>query len=444
MKNPNRSILHALAPITLGLVISTTSLMALGKNLVEITMPQEARESLKQDHKVEIKEGVELRYLREGKEFLKETIEIESRGQTSLKMPRKNFAVKSTEGGTLPKLILSAGSMDPLHVKNRIAYDLYRLAQVPALDSHLSELTINGEHQGLYMVTQDPAGFALETLGPKYEIVLRRRYDDKIEVKKAMKDLSPEKIQQYSAKLREIHKNPQRLKGSDLLSFLGKHLDLQSYFRMLGINFLIQNGDSADEVFFAGQINDNGDIQFKAIPWDMDDSFSEKMHLQSVPLTFNFGRADLANQQLMYGYESRLDRAISENAILLDAYFAELQNLTAVITEAEVSRITARVDRKLGPYLNFPGVLAAGALDVNKKAYEQASVKADIEIKRATLVARLQHMKQELDSVSRNPTDRSHKTNFMKKVIGQLIQKFMFNYTENMGKPPVQNSLEAP
>ncbi len=416
--------------LSLILSILTFSVSSFAQNLIEIQLPEKSREALKANQKVEIKDDVSVKFYNRGTLMGDLPITIETRGQTSIKMPRKNYSIKGHKGSGLEKTILSAGSMDPLNIKNRISYEILQLAQVPSLETHLSEVIINQEHQGLYMITQAPEDFILANEKENFDVVLRRRYDDQIELKKAKKETSPEQIETYIKELRSLHINAKKKKGAELMTYLESRLDLKAYFRMLSANYILQNGDSADEVFFAGKRLADGSLYFVAVPWDLDDTFSEAMHMSNIPLNFNSGSEEISRRQMIYGFESRLDRAISENPQLLLAYLTSTKNLLETISAEKIEAIFEKVERKLLPYLDNPQILAAGLLDKPKAAYVKSEVLADISSKKMNLLARIDAMKKDLQDLSPADMNRAHKNSTIKNFFGNLFQKIMFQTTQ--------------
>lgn len=424
-----RTILPKLKRVILGsLLLSSPSLFAIDK--IEITMSPESRNSLYADEKVEVATGVTGRYLSPEFTISDLPITIESRGQSSIQFQRKNYAIKSVDSHVLSKTILTAGSMDPLNIKNQIMYKLYRLVGVPALETRLAELSINQKSEGLYMITQAPEHFLLDN-NFGYDIVLRRRYADVIELKKAKKSLSEAEVVEYMTSLSQLHKKSRQLKGSALLDFLASNLDLKSYFRMLGINYLTKNGDFADEIFFAGKKDANGHIKFVAVPWDLDDSFAIEMHKQNIPFSPNAGREELAERVLMYGFESQADQAIAGDSTVLKAYFAELKEMMSLLTPEVLSGIVEKVTSDVRPYLAIPEVLESGRWDAGEKDYKAPKILADMEVKKSLLLSRASLMNQELMVAESESPARAHKISQIRYRLGNLFMKAMRHFSKD-------------
>jgi spore coat protein H len=369
-------------------------------------------------------------------------VSVHTRGQTSLKkFPRKNFLVHANAEGDEKKhslhiagiksksVILSAGAQDPLLVKNMISYRMLAAAHLSTLDSAYTELAINGHSEGLYMVTESPDDYLLKTLDA--DVVIRRRYNDVLELKKAGKGLSDEDVAAYQARLSEVGKILQTLKGEDLLAALSERLNMDHYMRWLAVNYLLKNSDYADEVFFFGAKKGNGDIYFDILPWDLDDTFEEGMHMSFIPGHFNFMKKHKSQSQMLYNFEAGIDRAISSDPVLLKKYFEVLAQVVSEITPDVVDHVINDVGAQLTPYLTNRDILENGKIDENKKAHDPRLVLADLEAKRAYLKERLSQMQSELQEIQNNPEDRSKKISAFGKWIGTKIMKIIQHFSQN-------------
>ncbi len=132
-------------------------------------------------------------------------ISIASRGQMSIKYPRKNFRIKikksagkeshrqkvNLAGLVGDEFLLTAGPEDVLNVHSMVGYRLLAAAGISHLDFRLTELFINNESEGLYLISNDPTDIVLQfgkknksaesglvAEESKTEFVFRRRYAD--------------------------------------------------------------------------------------------------------------------------------------------------------------------------------------------------------------------------------------------------------------------------
>lgn len=402
--------LLALLPMTL----LTSDVLAMvqgpGTVRVEIEMPQEQAEALKSPEKSKVPTA-KVKIFEEGVLVAESEISLQTRGQTSLrKFLRKNFAVKALKpnekGKTKLKLgrisakslILTAGPEDVLGTKNLLGTLLLQAVQVPSLPSDSVEVVINGKSQGLYLVMPSPAEYALKK--EDNDVLFRRRYDDDVDLKKANKELAQEDVQLYKQTLEGIHKNLTKLKGEALVSAISENLNLDHYMRWLAVNYLVQNGDYADEVFFSGKKTPQGKIYFDVLPWDMDDLFSEKMH-QANLLTFaNHGQEERSQKQMLYAFESRLDEAISRDPVLLQKYFETVSDVvTELQKDQKLAKVFARIQAQVGPYLTDADILENGKLDAGKKPHNANEFLQELMQKQAQLQNRLTTMQQELELI---------------------------------------------
>jgi hypothetical protein len=398
-----------------------------GTNRLDIEMSPEARESLKASTKTKVPSAT-MRIVEDGQAGDSVEVKVGTRGQSSLKkFPRKNMSVKPTtkEAGKLKvagikskELILSAGPEDALLIKNLISYRLMNAAKVPTLETRLAEVVINNQSQGLYMITASPASHVLKA-NPEADVILRRRYNDAVEVKKARKD-SKEDPNVYVSALTDLHVNLTQLKGEQLLESLTSRMDLEQYMRWTAVNFLLKNGDYSDEVFFVGSKKE-GKVFFSIFPWDLDDTFAEGSHFAKIPGSANFRQDERINNQMIFSFESRLDQAISENSVLLEMYFDVMEQVAQELSGDRIDAIIGDVQSQLAPYLKDADILENGKLDSAKQAHDPAAVRVDLELKKAFLKERLAMIKAEIAEIKQDPRDRSERFGVFAKKIGLFI-----------------------
>ena len=376
---------------------------------IEITMDAAARESLKAKEKVEVSEA-NLKVYSEGELTDEEQVSLSTRGQSALKFPRKSFAVKALKeaddekkklkvGGIKSKSItMSAGPQDVLFVKNTIGYSLLKAIGIHSLKTQFAEVKLNGVSQGLYMLTENQTDNLMKEQDA--EIVIRRRYNDALEIKDAKKELSEADILQYKATLKSIHKSIREMRGEHLIATLEKNLNLKNYLKWLAFNYIVKNGDYSDEVYFYGKKNAAGDIYFDISPWDLDDTFSEKMHLSSIPTFPNYRQTENSQKQLIYNYESRIDRKVAGDAKLLRMYFAAMDEVVSTLSQNDVLyNIQQTILGNLAPYINDADIQANGLLDSVQTRHAPAAIEDNVKIKMAKIKLRMQEIKEELEVI---------------------------------------------
>ncbi len=381
-----------------------------GTYRIEITVNQAEREALKANQKTEIP-NVNMKVFSEGKLTDNEQVELSTRGQSSIKFPRKNFSAKvlKEENGDKKKIkvgdlksknfVLSAGSMDTLFIKNSIGYALLKAIGIHSLKTQFAEVEINGSSQGLYMLTENQTDVLMKDQDA--EVVFRRRYNDALELKDAKKELSQAQIEQYQATLKSVHKSIRELDGDELIARLEKNLNLKNYLKWLAFNYIVKNGDYSDEVYFYGKTNpQTGEIVFDVSPWDMDDSFSEKMHSSGIFTSANFHRTEDSQKQMIYNYESRIDRKVAGDEKLLRMYFEAMGEVVETLSQGStLFQIQDKILSDLNPYLDDADIKANGRFDQDAAVHSCAAIEDEVKVKMAKIYSRMQDIKAELNVI---------------------------------------------
>lgn len=377
---------------------------------VEITMTEAQRESLKSKDKTEVAQA-NVKVYSHGQITDEEKVSVSSRGQSSLrKFARKNLSVKALKevDGEKKKikvghiksknLIMSSSPADMLFIKNMIGYNLLKEIGIHSLKTQLAEVLLNGESQGLYMITENQADILMKE--QVADIVIRRRYNDDLEVKEVKKGLTDSDVLKYQATLKAIHKSIREMSGDKLIATLEKNLNLKNYLKWLAFNYIIANGDYSDEVYFFGQKKSNGDIYFDISPWDLDDSFSEKMHLSGFVTGPNYQVSDESKKQLIFNYESRIDRKVAGDAKLLRMYFEAMDEVVTTLSQNDVlSKIEQTVLADLNPYLDDEDILKNGLLDAIQQPHTRSGIEEQVMRKIEKTKARIQEIKDEIEVI---------------------------------------------
>lgn len=433
-----RTILAALAITLMGsFAIATTN----GKSSVRIdlTMTPQQRTELLQPIKVDI-HNTEIKVFEGGKQTIHTYVTASSRGQSSIVFPRKNLKIQSVykdERGKTPhmkiagidasKIILSAGSVDPLLTKNMSVYRLYDAVGLPTMKTSYAEVTMNGVSQGLHMVSESADDHIVKELNA--DVAFRRGYLDTLELRESKKSLSESEVASYSAALNSVYLDLKKLKGAALLASLEKKMNFDNYLRMLAVNFLVKNGDYYDELYFYGTKNQNGEIYFDVFPWDFDDAFASKMHLAVVPGYSNNSRSKRSESQMIYSFESRIDMAISQDAVLLNRYFEIFGEVVSKLTPPKIDQVFTQVDVLLVPYVNDADILAQGTLDAAKVPYTANGVRTALYQNRASVVAAVEKARKELEMIKTETETRADKMSSLQILLGRLQQKLIRKIT---------------
>lgn len=413
---------------------------------IEIQMSQSERELIKSKKKKEIQRAEMLIY-KEG--VLKQTlpISLSTRGMTSLsKFSRKNFNIHSLKNeigesekidiGSVEgrKLILSASPEDVLGTKNMLTYKILKNTGVHALSPKYAEVVINRESQGLYFVSRAAQDEILKSkLGEdtQAEIVLRRRYSDKIELKGKKDSLTNLQAQEYIKTLRTIHKTASKLKGEALFAYLEKNLNVEAYMRWIVVNSILKNGDSSDEVFFFGKKLADGSMYFDILPWDEDDTFSKSMHQSSLMISPNYKRAGVAKRTMIFNFESRIDKAVAKDPVMLKKFFAVVsQVISELKTSNAVQTSVDQVIAELTPYLEDADIQAAGLNDSVQKIHNPEEIIAGIRMRQKEINDQIAEMETQLalnENIDINKLIL--KESFLRSIINRAFLNIMAYFT---------------
>lgn len=186
----------------------------------------------------------------------------------------------------LKRLSLHNLERDVSHVRERLAYDLFRAMDIPASRSSWAKLVVDGEPQGLYSMVEDVDGvftddrFDKHGDGDLYKEVWPTSLDadfyrEGIETNEDSADTS--KIVAFAKALTEPED------AADRLTVLGKYMDLDALSRYMAVDDAVANWDGVT-TFYADHDGHNHNFflyvdepdqepPFTLIPWDMDNTF---------------------------------------------------------------------------------------------------------------------------------------------------------------------------
>ncbi len=305
-------------------------------------------------------------------------ITFSTRGQSSIKAPRKNFgfelldnqgklAIGSVKG---EKLLFTSMWQDEGYISNMLGYSLLRRSGLAPHATEYAELIINGETNGLYLVTKRMKDVATKDLDSP--LVIRRRYFGKYDVaafKEKKSTFSQAELEGRYTELMEVISSHRSFAddSSEFYDRVSKYIDLNQYFSWLGTNYLLKNGDYSDEVFFyakAKGIESLDQVKFGVLPWDMDDLFKDQMHWQYFhPGNIKAVLGGKPEKDLVYNYEAQMDRALMGNSYTRKLYHAHLRKmLQNELSEQNIKATMSEVREKISPYLTTE-ILAQSAKD---------------------------------------------------------------------------------
>ncbi|MGD0754762.1 MAG: CotH kinase family protein [Bacteroidales bacterium] len=290
--------------------------------------------------------------------------EISTRGQSSLYYRRKSysFSLKSEalfrhgeRIESLKKFYILSLSMDKNYSSNRLAFEMMEAAQLFHLFYSFCELRINGQSEGICMVTERPEDWALKKNNSP--LLIRRGYNSSIKKIKTGTNNESDKAKNYKTYFRQIYRSLNKYKGEELYKTLSDWLDMKVYMKWLAFNFFIRNGDYTDEVFF---FIDPGTDKFSIIPWDYDDLFSVAPHEGYAESRKFLG------DKLFFSTEDLLDRKIVTDPYLYKIYLIQLGELMNHLSADVLKRVFENTYAELYPYYSDNEIISKSQYDLYK------------------------------------------------------------------------------
>ena len=286
---------------------------------------------------------------------------IHVRGHASSYFKRKSFNIRldkkahfhsTSDTFALKKFYAISLNMDKNYIRNKISYEVLSLQNVPVPLNCYSNLKINGESEGLYMVFYPPHEYAIKKCDAS--MVIRRGYQgaiDKVYEKNITKDTAREIKQRF----RTLYKATQgNLNDEELHSELSKHLNLESYFSWLAFNHLFQNGDYSDEVYFMWNTQSG---KFDIIPWDLDDIFRNAPHE-------GYQKRNLVlENKLIFSAEDKLDITIANDPFLYKEYLKCYERLLDKLTPETFGEILSNIFQEVYIYFQREEVISQSKFD---------------------------------------------------------------------------------
>jgi spore coat protein H len=317
--------------------------------------------------------------------------EIHARGNNSLKYKRKSLSVElnkaiDIENGNsiahLKKFNLLNLSMDKHLWHNRWSnINLHSLDLFPLFNSYCT-VWINDQHQGIYLLVEKPQQARNKVNSP---YMLRRGPEHSISDEYFDED-DKEAAKKYRKQFQSIYSNIHSLQGDALAVQLQKILNLDAYFRFLAFNFLIMNGDYADEVFF--YIEPQHDW-FEVIPWDYDDI------LRFSPHEGRAARNKEHADKKIFSLEESLDRAIAGNETLYTHYEQTLKSLLLTLDSVSLTQSAHQVIDELEK-ISSDKVTSQSTLFMDKESFRMEEAKSDILLSLDLIIKRRKWILSEL------------------------------------------------
>ena len=291
------------------------------------------------------------------------------RGSSTLSYPRKSFTVKLDTVADfsgkieMKNFYLVSLSMDRHYYHNRVSFDMLRLLNLFPIYYRYTEVIINGESQGIYMVLERPQDWAREIANSPF--ILRRGRNNEIKEIKTNDEISKEEYRTYKKQYLSINLLIRDLYGVELKQNLKVVLDLDSYMTWLALNFFLRNGDYTDELNL--YINPDSHA-FNLIPWDYDDIFAPSPHEG-----WQRRNENLNPRSMIFSTEVPLDIKIGEDQVLYKDYLSAMHEMFNKIDEDRLKEVFEKTYSELSAFYANKEILAALSQDGYETSLEKLS-----------------------------------------------------------------------
>ena len=299
--------------------------------------------------------------------------EIHARGNNSLKFKRKSLSVELDKSLTLhsndhkvhlKKFDLLNLVMDKNLWHNRWSdVNLETIGLLP-LYNFYCKVWINDEPQGIFLLIEKPQQAQSKLKSP----YMLRRGPNHTVTDDYYDEEDKASAKSYKKQFQSIYSIIKSSTEKDQVAQLNKVINLENYFQFLGFNYLVMNGDYADEVFF--YIEPKNQV-FELIPWDYDDILKPMPHE---------GRAERNREfadKKIFSLEETLDRAIAGNKELYALYEQTLKKMLLTLDSASLTSSAHQVLSEL-EQLSEDKSMAEVTLFLDLHPFEITKVREDI------------------------------------------------------------------
>jgi spore coat protein H len=299
--------------------------------------------------------------------------EIHARGNNSLKFQRKSLSVEldkaikiQTGHGklSLKKFNLLNLVMDKNLWHNRWAdMNLSKIGLLPLFNTYC-KVWINDEPQGFYLLIEKPQ----QSRGKLESPYMLRRGPDHTITDEYFDDKDKDLAKKYKKQFHTIYSNIHSLSGDVLATQLQELINLENYYYFLAFNYLVMNGDYADEVFFFIAPKNQ---RFDVIAWDYDDILKSGPHEGRVERNRRFP------DKKLFSLEESLDVAIAGNDQLYTSYERSMRKMLGTLDSAYLSSTAFQVINEL-EQLSQDQSMANVTLFLDKQPFNLSQAKQDI------------------------------------------------------------------
>jgi spore coat protein H len=273
------------------------------------------------------------RFVAEGQEY---TVTVRYRGDWARSWPKKPLKIffeKDKPFHGQHALNLNSNWRDPAFVREQLAYHIFSRCGVPASNTRMVKLNMNGRFYGVFLQVEQPDKPFLKRTQLKGAVLYKANSHS---WQSDESDLGKESAfhEHYE---KETHKNEdysdlQRFcrdlaVTKDVNNFFATHVDLERYINFLAGNALVQNWDwFSKNHFFVHDVAGSG--KWLPVPWDLDrtlgDHWRGRFDVTNVPL-----RLGTREKPATIGWNKLYDAFFHEPALrnkLLDRIEALLKN----------------------------------------------------------------------------------------------------------------------
>ncbi len=319
--------------------------------------------------------------------------ELHTRGKTTLYLRRKSFSFDlnkkakffhGSKSESMKKFNAVSLSMDRNYIRNRLAFEMMDSLELFKLFYSYSEIIINGETEGIYMIIEKPQDWALKTKDSP--LIMRRGFKHQIEKIKTDKKVDKDSIKIYRNIYNSIYRDLRKYDGMELFEALSKSINLEMYMKWLAFNFFVRNGDYTDEVYF---YFDPAENRYKVIPWDYDDIFAREPH-EGMAI-----KKDIIGDKLIFSSEDELDQKIAHDPYLYQKYLEQFSDMLNCLTEHVMKTAFEKTYAELYPYYQKEDILEISRNDTFKGAslesleYELNNVYTQLSLSRLAYLDKL-------------------------------------------------------
>jgi spore coat protein H len=317
--------------------------------------------------------------------------EIHARGNNSLKFKRKSLSVELDKGltlaGTEKKIHLKKFNLLNLSMDKHLWHNRWSnlkmkpMGLFPLFNSYCT-VWINDQPQGIFLLVEKPQQEKAQLKSP---YMLRRGPGHTIS-DEYFEDEDKDAAKKYRKQFHSIYSGINTMDGAVLVNHLEKIINLDNYLQYIAFNYLVMNGDYADEVFL--YIDPETQL-FKVISWDYDDILRPFPHEGLAVRNKEFA------DKRIFSLEESLDRAIAGNAELYSRYEQVLKKVLVNLDSTSLTESAWQVINEL-EQLSSDKSMTEVTLFLDKNPFDFVQAKEDILLSLKFILNRRKWILQEL------------------------------------------------